>query len=354
MQALVTVPQRPGSTGVASVPEPGAAGGAVLVRPLEVGVCGTDREIAEGLFGVAPDGEDALVLGHELIGVVARDGHGFARGDLVAATVRRSCGRCAACAAGAPDACDTGDYLERGITRLHGFASELVAEAPEHLVAVPPALGRLGVLAEPASVAERGLRHVRAVGGRQPWGPRRALVLGTGAIGMLGTYLLRMDGLEVWTASRSPGGEKARLVEACGARHVATSEIVLADVAEDVGGFDVVLEAAGDAQLMLDALGLLRRNGVACLLGIDGRPRDVALDGRVLGVDAILGNRALFGSVNANRVDWTAAVEHLDGARERWPDELDAFVGLRVPLDGFADAFAFGGVKATLALEGSR
>jgi glucose 1-dehydrogenase len=351
MQALVTVPQRPGSTGVASVPEPGAAGGAVLVRPLEVGVCGTDREIAEGLFGVAPDGEDALVLGHELIGVVARDGHGFARGDLVAATVRRSCGRCAACAAGAPDACDTGDYLERGITRLHGFASELVAEAPEHLVAVPPALGRLGVLAEPASVAERGLRHVRAVGGRQPWGPRRALVLGTGAIGMLGTYLLRMDGLEVWTASRSPGGEKARLVEACGARHVATSEIVLADVAEDVGGFDVVLEAAGDAQLMLDALGLLGRSGVACLLGIDGRDGKAQIDNRVSGVDAVLENRVLVGSVNARRDDWVAGVEALDRARQQFPGALEELIGLRVPLDRFEEAFAYRGGKATLMLD---
>jgi glucose 1-dehydrogenase len=353
MQALVTDPRRPRSTHVADVPEPPAGDGTVLVRPLEVGVCGTDREISEGLFGVAPDGEEALVLGHELVGVVERDGHGFARGDLVAATVRRSCGRCAPCAAGAPDACDTGDYLERGITRLHGFCSELVAEAPEHLVAVPPALGRLGVLAEPASVAERGLRHVRAVGGRQPWAPRRALVIGTGAIGMLGTYLLRMEGFEVWAASRSAGGEKARLVEACGARPVATSETPLADVADDIGGFDVVLEAAGDAQVMLDTLALLRRNGVACLLGIDGRPREVGIDGRVLGVDVVLGNRAMFGSVNANRIDWTAAVEHLDRARERWPEALEAFVGLRVPLDSFADAFGFGGVKATLRLEES-
>src|SRR5919108_5295534 len=198
MQALLTVPDRPHSTHVAEVPAPAAGGDAVLVRPLEVGVCGTDREISEGLFGVAPEGREALVLGHELVGVVERDGHGFARGDLVAATVRRSCGRCAACAAGAPDACETGDYRERGITRLHGFASELVAEAPEHLVGVPRALGRLGVLAEPASICERGLRHVRAVGSRQPWTPKRALVLGTGAIGMLGTYLLRLLGHQVW------------------------------------------------------------------------------------------------------------------------------------------------------------
>src|SRR3954462_11574977 len=187
MQALLTVPRRPHSTFVADVPAPRPGAGDVLVRPLEVGVCGTDREISEGLFGVPPDGEHALVLGHELLGVVERDGHGFARGDLVTATVRRSCGHCEACAAGAPDACLTGDYLERGITRLHGFASELVAEAPEHLVPVPATLGRLGVLAEPASVCARAVRPVRAIGGRQPWGPRRALVIGTGAIGMLAT-----------------------------------------------------------------------------------------------------------------------------------------------------------------------
>src|SRR4051794_31860519 len=108
MQALLTVPGRPDSTRVGDVPAPRPDGDAILVRPLEVGVCGTDREISEGRFGVAPDGAEALVLGHELVGVVARDGHGFARGDLVAATVRRSCGRCAACAAGAPDACETG------------------------------------------------------------------------------------------------------------------------------------------------------------------------------------------------------------------------------------------------------
>jgi threonine dehydrogenase-like Zn-dependent dehydrogenase len=351
MQALVIDPGRPHSTRVVEVPAPRGDQAAVLVRALEVGVCGTDREMSEGLFGAAPEGADFLVLGHELLGRVERDGHGFARGDLVSATVRRSCGRCAACAAGAPDACDTGEYAERGITRLHGFASELVAEAPEHLVAVPESLGRLGVLAEPASICERGLRHVRAIGARQPWSPRRALVLGTGAIGMLGTYLLRMDGFEVWAASRSAEGDQARLVEASGARYVATTETPVAALAEDVGGFDVVLEAAGDAQLMLDALGFLRRNGVACLLGIDGRPREVSIEGRILAVDAIVQNRALFGSVNANRIDWRAAVEHLDEARTRWPEALEAFVGLRAPLDAFADAFDHRGVKATLLLE---
>ena len=119
---------------------------------------------------------------------------------------------------------------------------------------------------------------------------------------------------------------------------------------QELGGFDLVVEAAGDAQLMADALGLLRRSGVACLLGIDPRVQQVALEGRTLALDAILENRVLFGSVNAAREDWLEAVADLDRVRERWPDELEQFVGLRVPLDRFEDAFAHRGGKATLVL----
>ena len=148
MQALVTTPLQDGTTRTATVPEPERRRGALLIRTLEVGVCGTDREIAAGEFGAAPPGETELILGHELLGVVAEGGEGFAEGDLVTATVRRSCGHCHACDEGSPDACDTGDYTERGITALQGFASELVVEDAEHLVAIPPALGRTFLEAE--------------------------------------------------------------------------------------------------------------------------------------------------------------------------------------------------------------
>ncbi len=349
MQALVTTPGVPHSTEVAVVGDPRPAGGELLLRTLEVGVCGTDREISEGLFGASPEGAGRLVLGHEFLGVVEEGGGGFAAGELVAATVRRSCGSCLACQEGAPDACDTGLYLERGITKLDGYASELVCELPEHLVAVPASLGHLGVLAEPASIARRGLRHAWAVGERQPWRPTRALVLGAGAIGMLATYFLRLEGYEVWTAALSPaGGPEAGLVEACGARYVSAPAVSPADVAADLGGFDVVLEATGDSQVMLNTLGLLRRNGVACLLGLDARERELTIDGRVLGLHTVIENRALLGSVNAHRRDWEAAVTQLEQARRRWPDALEAFVGLRVPVGGFEEALGHRGVKATL------
>lgn len=349
VQALLVTPGVAGSARIGSVPDLRAGGGAVLLRTLEVGVCGTDGEIAAGRFGVAPAGGPELVLGHELLAEVVDDGAGFSRGDLVAATVRRSCRECAACAAGSPDACLTGRYRERGITSLHGFASELTAESPEHLVPIPRELGRLGVLAEPASVTARAIRHVHAVGARQAWEPRRALVLGAGAIGVLATLFLRLDGYDVWTTSHeAAGSEKAMLLERAGARYRATGEGPFAALGAEIGGFDLVLEATGDADAMAAAFGLLRRNGVACLLGLDGRPGTVSIDRRTLGVDVMLQNRAVLGSVNAHPQDWPEAVRRLAAVRERWPDVAERIVGLRVEPGRFADAFAFRGVKATL------
>src|SRR3954462_453481 len=346
MQALVVTPGREGSARIVDRSEPVVGDGDVLIRVLEVGVCGTDREIAHGSFGAAPAEETELVIGHELLGVVERDSHGFSRGELVAATGRRSCGRCRACAEDAPDSCLTGDYVERGITRLHGFAQELVAEDARELIRIPGSLGRLGVLAEPTSICTRALRHAQAIGGGDPGqpgrGPRargRGVVLGAGPIGRLMTTLLRLHDVEVWTVSLEPRDE---LIEALGARY--------AQDVEGLGEFDLVVEAAGDAQLMADSIGLLRRSGVACLLGIDGREQRVSLDGRTLAVDMILGNRVLFGSVNAQRQDWHAAVEALDAAHARWPEALDKFVKLRAPVDDFAAAFAERGGKATLVL----
>jgi glucose 1-dehydrogenase len=343
VKALVVEPGKPHSTRVDDVEEP--KGDGVLIRVLEVGVCGTDREISEGEFGVAPDDGSQLIIGHEMVGAVERDGHGFSKGDLVAATVRRSCHHCLACDEGSPDSCLTGDYSERGITRLDGFARELVVEDPTQLIAIPRSLGRLGVLGEPTSICARGIRHALTIGGREPWVPQRALVVGGGAVGILTTIQLRLRGFDVWVASLEPSNE---IVDAVGAHYVQTKS---SDDVSELAPFDLVFEAAGDAQLMADGLGLLGRSGVACLLGIDGRDRKVTIPGPVIGTDTVLENRVLFGSVNAHMQDWLAGVEALDRARERWPGALEQLVALRVPLDRFEEAFAHQGGKATLVLD---
>ena len=91
MRAMTVVPGHKGTAGVETVDEPPVAQGELLVSGRLVGVCGTDREIAEGSYGEPPTGEARLVLGHEGLGEVleAPAGSGFERGDLVVGIVRR-------------------------------------------------------------------------------------------------------------------------------------------------------------------------------------------------------------------------------------------------------------------------
>ncbi|RYZ46806.1 MAG: hypothetical protein EOO72_01140 [Myxococcaceae bacterium] len=49
---------------------PVVKGTEVLLRVREVGICGTDREIAAFEYGAPPPGEDHLVIGHEALGML--------------------------------------------------------------------------------------------------------------------------------------------------------------------------------------------------------------------------------------------------------------------------------------------
>ena len=70
MRALTVAPGTANSAKVEDMPEPPESDGAVLVRALALGVCGTDREIVSGAYGWAPPGQKRLVIGHEFLGKV--------------------------------------------------------------------------------------------------------------------------------------------------------------------------------------------------------------------------------------------------------------------------------------------
>ena len=122
MRAVAVVPGKRDSLHVRSdAPEPRPGKDEALVRVVEAGVCGTDVEIQQGLYGEAPPGSEFLILGHENLGVVesAPAGSIVAAGDLVVCTVRRPCPeRCRPCASEQNDICLTGHFRERGIHTL--------------------------------------------------------------------------------------------------------------------------------------------------------------------------------------------------------------------------------------------
>src|SRR5215475_13160729 len=74
----------------------------VLLRTLEVGICGTDREICAFEYGAPPTAESEFILGHEGLAEVIEAGSDVewaSPGVLVVPTVRRPCPvqRCVAC-----------------------------------------------------------------------------------------------------------------------------------------------------------------------------------------------------------------------------------------------------------------
>ena len=89
MRALTVVPGKANTISLDDVASPPESEGAVLVRALALGICGTDREIIAGEYGWPPPGAQKLTLGHESLGQVeqAPAGAGVKPGDLVVGIV---------------------------------------------------------------------------------------------------------------------------------------------------------------------------------------------------------------------------------------------------------------------------
>ena len=356
MRAVAVTPGRAGSARLIEVERPEPTTGEALVRVLRVGICGTDREIVSGQVGAAPPGEDRLIIGHESLGVVQHvsGAEGVRPGDYVAAIVRRPDG-CPPCRAGQWDMCLWGRYTERGIRARHGFLTEFYAERPEFLVVVPEALRPVGMLVEPASVVAKAVGEAYAVQARLPWQPERAVVLGAGPIGLLATLALRLRGLEVHTLDVvPPESEKAALVRACGAIYVNGRETHLAELARRAGNLDLIVEATGVTPLAFQAMDALGTNGVLALTGVSGGSRTFEIDGNRLNFGMVLGNKVVFGSVNANRSHFEAAVRDLHAIAQRWPGLLEKLITRRVPLNAFEQALSPepGGIKSVVEVSG--
>ena len=335
MRALTIAPAEPGSLAVRDMPPPEPGPDEILVDALAVGVCGTDREIAAGMYGSAPPGEDRLVLGHESLGRVreAPDGSGFAAGDLVVGVVRRPDPvPCVACAHGEFDMCRNGRYVERGIKDLHGYGSEQWAVHRDYAVKVDPALGDLGVLMEPTSVVAKAWEQVERIGARAYFDPQSVLVTGAGPIGLLAALLGAQRGLDVHVLDRVTGGVKPDLVRDLGAtyHHDLDEALSKADP-------DIVIEGTGSPPLVYAVVREVKPYGIVCLTGVSAPGQRMEVQAGVVNRELVLDNAAVVGTVNANQRHYQAAAEALDAADAQW---LRRLLTRRVPLEDFADAFA--------------
>jgi glucose 1-dehydrogenase len=332
----------------------------VKMRMLAVGVCGTDREICAFEYGTAPQGSDHFVLGHESLGEVVEVGPAVERvkpGDLVIATVRRPCPRasCAACRAGRPDFCLTGEYHEHGIKDMHGFMTEFVVDAEAYLNVAPAELREVAILVEPLTIAEKALIQVRNIQDRLPWDGyhHRALVLGAGPVGLLGAMALIQSGFETFVYSgEALPNPKADIAAAIGARYICTHDKPVAKAAEEIGNIDLVYEATGASQFAFEVLPYLGSNGIFVFTGVPGKGQEVDLDTGIIMKNLVLKNQIVLGTVNAGFDAFQAAIRDLAAFYGRWPAAVRALITGRYPIEGFHDLLfgASHGIKNVIAL----
>jgi glucose 1-dehydrogenase len=311
--------------------------GEVLCRTLELGVCGTDREILNSAAPWTPPGEERLILGHECLARIEAVGSGvteFRAGDLVVPVVRRAMlGRTRRV-----DLLPFGAFTERGIVREHGFSQPLWLDRPELLFRVPPELADLAVLTEPLAVSEKGVNEALVISqarlGEGAWivaNPPRVLVTGMGPIGFTAVLAAVARGWPVTMLGRDePDSFRAQLVGRLGGRYqsLERTELRPQDVERD--GYDLLLECTGSDAVMIEAAGVTRSCGVIVWLGSNRVPQPATLNVQRLMREGLLRNHIHLGCVNAAPRDFRDALAHLGQLSRTHRAELTALITARV------------------------
>jgi threonine dehydrogenase-like Zn-dependent dehydrogenase len=300
------------------VPEPAPPqADEVLFRLRQVGVCGTDRDLAQFHFGEPPQGERFLTLGHEAFGQVVECGSNVTSvrpSDWLVPTVRRPCApACSSCARGRADLCVRGTYTERGILGLHGYFRDYAVDREEHVVAIPESVADVAVLLEPLSVVEKAVATALQV--HEP-GAAYAVVLGAGTVGILAALLLQLHGLR--TSLRSlepPDSARATLIQSAGIEYGGEAKA------------DILIEATGSPAAILGGIEMLAPLGVMVVLGA------AEAEGRISFRRMVVENQMVLGSVNASPEAWRRAA----GDLPRMPRNILSRLIHRVPFDRFAE-----------------
>jgi 2-desacetyl-2-hydroxyethyl bacteriochlorophyllide A dehydrogenase len=293
------------------VDAPAASGDGVRVKVASAGICGSDLHLLQWNL--------PTVMGHELAGTLAD-------GTPVAVEPITPCGECAACRAGDTQRCVRGPSMVLGVGLDGGMAEECVV--PEScLVRLPDGVEpRDACLVEPLAVAIHGVRRGHIHGGQ------RVGVIGGGSIGLAAIVAAQAAGAAVDLSARHDRQRAAG--ERLGAGELTDDE------------YDVVIEAAGTASALSQAVDRCKPGGTVVLLGTywDG---DTAMPGQTLCMKEItLVPASMYGRTGPSRDVDVAAT--LMASR---PELAGIFITHRFPLDAAPEAFAAARDRAAGAIK---
>ncbi|MGP3922090.1 MULTISPECIES: zinc-dependent alcohol dehydrogenase family protein [unclassified Streptomyces] len=246
--------EAPGKVTVTTVPDPAPGPREVVVDVAACGLCGTDLHILQGEFAPTLP----VVPGHEFAGEIVGVGSEVTElsvGDRVAVDPSLYCHECRYCRTGHNNLCDR--WAAIGVTVAGGAAEYAIAPAA-NCVRLPDHVDvRDAALIEPLSCAVRGYDVLGSRLGAE------VLIYGSGTMGLMMLELAKRTGATaVDVVDINP--ERLATAQKLGCSRVAAS----ADELERPRGWDVVIDATGNAAAIQDGLGRVAKAGTFLQFGV--------------------------------------------------------------------------------------
>jgi len=243
-----------GTSEVTEVPDPEPGARQVVVEVAACGICGTDLHILQGEFAPTLP----IVPGHEFAGTIAAlgaDVTGLKVGDRVAVDPSLYCYECYYCRRGRNNLCENWNAI--GVSRPGGAAQYALAPMancvllPDHVQLADAAL------IEPLSCAVRGYDVLRSQLANT------ILIYGSGTMGLMMLELAkRVGAVSVDMVDLNP--ERLATARRLGVSGAAAS----ADEFDRPRGWDLVIDATGNAKAIQDGLERVGKGGTFLQFGV--------------------------------------------------------------------------------------
>jgi alcohol dehydrogenase len=256
---------------------PTPQGREVLVRVERCGLCHSDLHLQDGYVdlgnGKRLDTTRGMTLpftlGHEIAGVVDEVGPEAPR-DIVgrkkAVFPWIGCGECRNCLAGDENLCARNRFL--GVSIDGGFATHVLVPDAKYLLDYDPLPVNLAATLMCSGITAYGALKRLLDRPRQ----RNMLLIGLGGVGMMGlAFAQAMFKQKISVADVSPAARETALANgAAVAYDPSEADIARRIVKEHDGGFDAVVDFAGNEKSMSFAVSTVARGGKIVVSGLMG------------------------------------------------------------------------------------
>ncbi|MBB5046465.1 alcohol dehydrogenase [Rhodopseudomonas rhenobacensis] len=258
------------------VETPKPQGREVLVRVERCGLCHSDLHIQDGYAdlgsGKKLDTTKGMTLpftlGHEIAGVVEAvgpDAPGELVGSKTAVFPWIGCGQCRDCLNDDENLCVRNRFL--GVAIDGGFSSHVLVPDVKYLLDYDPLpINQAATLMCSGATAYGALK--RLVDRKRQ---RNLLLIGLGGVGMMGLSLAKaMFKQDISVADINPAARDTALKNGATTAYDPTEPDLIKRIMKETGGFDAIVDFAGNDKSMGFATGVVARGGKIVVSGLMG------------------------------------------------------------------------------------